>query len=145
MSDEADKIAALEARVAASEARVAQLERDAKPPEPFKSNYVPPINPIDRVSMPASAMRDMVRAVPDGIVRDLVKGGRGGAPVSIIAAPPASAEPEPRGAGWREAAALSNPPGTALADKLMDVADAKDRAELIVKEAQRRVGKPSTA
>jgi hypothetical protein len=38
--------------------------------------------------------------------------------------------PAMRGSGWRDSPKLESPPGVALADKLMDVQDAKDRAQL---------------
>jgi hypothetical protein len=38
------------------------------------------------------------------------------------------------GTGWRESSPLSNPPGTALADKLMDAQNRRDRAERIAQE-----------
>jgi hypothetical protein len=39
--------------------------------------------------------------------------------------------------GWREPTPLGPPPGVAQADKLMDMQDARDRAELIAQEARR--------
>jgi hypothetical protein len=36
--------------------------------------------------------------------------------------------------GWRPQTPLTNPPGTNYADKLMDAADRRDRAELIARE-----------
>jgi hypothetical protein len=42
------------------------------------------------------------------------------------------------GSGWAREVPLSNPPGVAQADRLMDAQDAKDRHERIVQEAQRQ-------
>ena len=39
--------------------------------------------------------------------------------------------------GWRDPGPLGPPPGVAIADRLMDVQDARDRAQLIANEAQR--------
>jgi len=41
-----------------------------------------------------------------------------------------------RGTGWAREIPLSNPPGVALADKLMDEQDRRDRAELIERDAR---------
>jgi hypothetical protein len=134
----------LETELEALKARIEELERRAKPPEPFKPdpNWRPPINPIDRISMPVSVMRDMVNAVPDAMVREIVNGNR--APGTL--APLADANTRPRVAqgnrsGWRDAQPLTNPPGVAQADRLMDAADARDRADLIAAEARRRLMK----
>jgi hypothetical protein len=42
-----------------------------------------------------------------------------------------------RGTGWRDAGPIGPPPGVAAADRLMDAADARDRADLIAQEARR--------
>src|SRR5213593_3657427 len=62
--------------------RIARLEREiealkGKPASasPQLSNASPhqPFDPSSRLSVPASVTRDMVKAVPDGMVRDIVK------------------------------------------------------------------------
>jgi hypothetical protein len=130
MSDE------LENELAALKARVAELER-AKPPEPFKPDpdYVPPspFRLLDRVSMPAGVMREMADAMPDAMVRDIFRDAR--TPQTLA---PLSADVRPRlPQGPREPTPLSNPPGIAIADRLMDAQDQRDRAELIEREAKR--------
>jgi len=40
------------------------------------------------------------------------------------------------GTGWQTPTPLSPPPGVAQADRLMDAQDARDRAELIEREAR---------
>src|SRR5262249_24573141 len=135
------------AELAAVRQRVEELERAAKPPEPFKPG--PPPNPnwlLDRASMPSSAMREMTNAIPDKMVREIVNGGL--SPQTL--APLAGGNVRPTVAqqntsGWRSPAPLSNPPGVAQADKLMDVQDQRDRAELIASEAKRRLAKPDAA
>jgi hypothetical protein len=41
----------------------------------------------------------------------------------------------PSGTGWQHEVPLSNPPGTAICDRLMDAQDAKDRAALVAQAA----------
>jgi len=129
----------LEAQVAALEARIAELEARARPPEPLKPdpNYVPPspFRLLDRVSMPASVMREMAAAMPDRELAGLRRDAR--TPQTL--APLGDANARPRLAqGWREPTPLGPPPGVAIADKLVDAADARERADLIMQEARRR-------
>ena|SRR5215813_7286233 len=53
------------------EERLARLEKQK---EPFVSKHEHvPFDPSSQLSVPASVMRDMVNAVPDRVVRDIVK------------------------------------------------------------------------
>jgi hypothetical protein len=76
---------------------------------------------------------DMMRAVPDGLVRQIVNDHRGG-PAKL--APLSSdqrgvvGQPEP---GWIDAAPLGPPPGQAYIDQLCAAADAEDRVERLSK------------
>jgi hypothetical protein len=133
--------AELEAKVAALTEKLAELEqRVPKPAEPAKAFVPGPRGPstselaMANVSMPASAMDDLVRAVPDGLMRDVAGDAHRNSALRSLGAEPA---PKPRGSGCLEPAPLSNPPGVGLADRLMDAQAAKDRAELIEKEARR--------
>jgi len=125
-----DETAELKAQISALQQRMEELERKAKPSAPFVSDYVPPSpnRHLDRLSMPPSAMADMVAAVPDRMVADIVRDLR-----SIGTLSPAvsnAGAPKLRGTGWRDATPLGPPPGVAQADKLMDAADKADRVEL---------------
>jgi hypothetical protein len=133
----------LETELAALKAKVEELERKAKPPAPFKlpDDWRPPINPIDRLSMPPSAMAEMVGAVPDGLIRDIVKSGGVGVLQSTATTPTPTRVSAQNTSGWREATPLGPPPGVAQADRLMDAADARDRVDLIAAEARRRLMK----
>ena len=85
------------------------------------------INPIDRLSMPVEAMRDLVRGVPDRLVADIRRDNQGpSGPCSMIPADLTTAErPRPQSTpGW---VPLSNPPGVPIIDQLCDAADAADR------------------
>ena len=130
-------------KIEALERRIAELEAKAKPPKPFVPDpNRQPYDPTANASMPPSALRMMVDAVPGAMVRQIVGGNR--APKDL--APLAGGGVRPTVAsenrtGWRNPAPLTNPPGVALADKLMDVAHARDRAGLIEREA-RRLAKP---
>jgi hypothetical protein len=138
VSDNKDEI------ISALEARVAELERRAKPPAPIdlgKGGVSGPTTTqiaMSRLGMSPQVMRDHVAAVPSGVVRDVVGDG----PVGKLA--PAGAEGSARPSvaqqntsGWRDAQKLEAPPGINHIDRLVEVQDARDRADLIAKEAQR--------
>ena len=128
--------------LAALKARVEELERANKPKEPFKP---PPYEPIDwtaRMSMPPSALQAMVAAEPKGFMAGVVQDNRvSRGPTSAISGQQPSGGSGPAnvpgsGTGWQTPTPLSPPPGVAQADRLMDAQDARDRAELIEREAR---------
>ena len=118
--------------------RVAELEKAAKPPEPFVPMPMPRRDPTEGMSMDRETMREMIAATA-GVMADLRADARRPNPVteassSTVKSTP-SALPQPRNTGgWRDEIPLSSPPGVELADRLMDHQDAKDRAELIERE-----------
>jgi hypothetical protein len=132
--------------LAALKARVAELEARTKPP--------PPAPPAPKgfqrydytagMSMPASALRAMVQATPDAMVRDIaMRDGRaptGPSAQGVIPAsqPLSNVRVGGSGTGWAREIPLSNPPGVAILDRIMDAQDAKDRHELMVQEARRQ-------
>jgi hypothetical protein len=124
----------------ALKARVAELEAKANP-KPFTPEPYQRFDPTANISMPRSTMLEMGNAVPDHVMRGIVRDNR--APVGYAGVIPdrrAEVHPGRRslGTGWRDATPLSNPPGVARADKLMDEADKRDRHELIQREEARR-------
>jgi hypothetical protein len=134
-----DEIAALRAEVAAL--KEALSGKEDKPPP--KSDFVPkPYQPIDwtaRMSMPPSAIRAMVEAVPDSVKRGVIgdRHAPTGRPGMI---PESQQQPSnvrsanvPGGTGWGYSPPISPPPGVAQADRLMDEQDRRDRAELAKK------------
>jgi hypothetical protein len=54
--------------LAALRKRIEELEAKAKPPEPFKPQPYEPIDWTARMSMPPSALRAMVEAVPERLM-----------------------------------------------------------------------------
>jgi hypothetical protein len=117
-------------RIAALERKVAELER-ANAPAPPPPDWTPPPNPIDRLSMPASTMRDMARAIPDTMVRDIaMRDNRAPTGPSSAGAIPSSqhlSNVRGAGGGTGYAVPLSNPPGTRLIDAIAIADDVRGR------------------
>ena len=131
--------------IAALRKRIEELEAKAKPPKPFVPEPYQPIDWTARMSMAPSALRAMVEAVPDRVLRDIVRDNRAPTgPTGTI--PSGSQQPTGGGAanvpgsgtGWAHEIPLSPPPGVQQSDKLVDAQDAGDRAELIKRDAQLR-------
>jgi hypothetical protein len=129
--------------LAALRKRIEELEAKAKPPEPkpFTPEPYQRYDPTAGMSMPRSTMMEMARAVPDHVLRDIaMRDNR--APTGRPGMIPDNQQPtSPRpsvgdGTGWQAPTPISSPPGVALCDKLMDHADAVDRAALIEREAR---------
>jgi hypothetical protein len=141
MADEAQT----EARIAKLEAELAELKRANKPPAPLNFDAGPrgPTTSelaISRLGMSREVLADHVRAVGGVTVRQLV--GDGGATATLKPLAGANARPsvaQENRSGWRNAAPLSNPPGIAQADRLMDAADAADRVELAQRLARQKL------
>jgi hypothetical protein len=86
-------------------------------------------------------LEDMERACPTSTARAIVSDNRGGVGPRSAAAMPASATPAPvvtSGSGWAHEVELTNPPGVAQADRLMDEADRRDRLALIEEKAKQQ-------
>jgi hypothetical protein len=124
--------------IAALRKRIDELERANKPPEPFKPAPYQRYDPTANFSLPPSVVREMAAAVPANFMRDIVRDNRAPmTPATIPASQQASQRPGAGdGTGWSRSIPLSPPPGVAQADRLMDAQDARDRAELIEREAK---------
>jgi hypothetical protein len=142
MTKQTDEIAALRKRIE-------ELEAKAKPPEPEKPFVPQPYqryDPTAGMCMPPSALAAMVNAVPDHVIRDIaMRDNRAptGRPGMIPSSHQqstggGSANAPGSGTGWAHEIPLSPPPGVRQSDKLVDAQDARDRAELIKRDAQLR-------
>jgi hypothetical protein len=131
--------AELLAQIAELKDRIAKLEERGKPAAPMRADATPFRDLTANATMPPSALRIMADAVPDHIVRQITNGLRVKGELSPIAGAGRvdSRVPYENRSGWRAPAPLSNPPGVALADRIVDAQDARDRAELIEREAKR--------
>ena len=109
-------------------------------PEPFKPAPYQRYDPTAGMRMPDSALRAMVAAVPDNVMRDVVRDNR--APTTPATIPSSqSTGPRPSagdGTGWGAAAPIGPPPGLRYVDAQLDAQDAKDKAERIRQDAQLR-------
>ena len=143
-----DDLDALRKQNAELNDRIAKLEEAAKPPKPFKSEWRGPIDYTAGMSMGPSAMQAMVDC-SRSFMADLRADARKPNPIQasqspITSTPSAQSQPQRKGTGWVEERPLGNPPGVALADRLMDHQDKIDKAELIERElklAKARMGK----
>jgi hypothetical protein len=117
--------------MATIEERLAALEKAQEPKEPFKSKHPHvPFDPTAKMGLPPSAVREMVKAVPDRMVRDIVR--TASRPVQLPSVPGESCGKP--GSNFTEPMSLTVP-GVDLCDRLVDSQDAVDRREL-----QRRTG-----
>jgi hypothetical protein len=84
-------------------------------------------------------MAAMCEAVDAKTMQAIVAENRGSgvAAPSSLAATPRQQEPK-RGTGFSEPAPLRSPPGVALLDRMMDVEDARDRADRVINDAMRK-------
>ena len=140
MTDELTELKAAQAQMAA---RIAELERAAKPPPAPDPKNFQRYDPTANFGMPAETVREMARAVPDSMMRDIaMRDGRAPTGPSAQGVVPSS-QPLSNvrtggggSSGWREPTPLGPPPGVAILDQIMDHEDAKDRAELVERHAR---------
>lgn len=80
-------------------------------------------------AMPSSAFEDLVKAVPDKLVREVVADLRSGrAEPGFL--PPTGAPPKEKGIGWVKPLEHSSPSGLRYIDQAMDMQDRLDKIEL---------------
>lgn len=115
-------------QIATLTAEVAELKAG---PKPAASGPLPgPHDYSAGLCMPASAAREMAAAVSDDLVRGIVGDHRRGVPQPASDVKGGSARTIPSANGWIEARPLpASPPGYSHIERMMDAADAEDRAE----------------
>jgi hypothetical protein len=118
---------------------VAQLKEQLNPAPPPPSTHGP-IDYTAGMSMPAAAIREMVNAVPDSLMRELSADARKPNPVSV--GPQPQAQAVRRGSGWQDQQPLEPPPGIAIMDRMMDAQDRIDQAELALRLVKASLTKP---
>jgi hypothetical protein len=135
MDEELEK---LKAENDALRKRMEKLEEQVNPP-PRQPSTHPRYDPTEGASMPRSAMLEMMKAVPESVMRGIRADAWRPNPVTS----PSSMNPTSnertetkRGSGWQEATPLGPPSGIAQCDALMDAQDRIDKAELALKFAK---------
>jgi hypothetical protein len=138
----------LKTELAALKARLEELERKAKPQAPTNFN-AGPVGPtttelaLSRLSMSPEVIAEFASAIPRDMAQEMINERRAPqnlAPLTAGTAGSATPRLEPNRTGWRDPGPLEVPGGQRTQDLiggLCDVQDARDRAELIAKEAQR--------
>jgi hypothetical protein len=123
--------AQLEAENATLTARVAELELQERLAK--ISRTIEQIRMAKTGGMPVEAVQDLVNAVPDSVVADLKADAVRGNPIthpSSMLPDRGRAQVEIRGSGWQPECKLEPPPGVWIMDRLMDMQDAIDKADL---------------
>jgi hypothetical protein len=124
------EIAALKKRQTELEAKIAE----GKPAEPVKREPYRPIDYTAGATMDNETKRELAKAFPPDLVRDLRADARRPNPVteagSAQLTPDRPGRVEIRGTGWAEPNPLRQPAGVDICDRIMDAADRQDRADL---------------
>jgi hypothetical protein len=129
-------------KIAKLEAEIEKLKARDKPPEPFQSDWKP-YDPTERMSMPKSAMMEMANAVPDHVMRGVVRDNRApqGPSAAGVIGQITIVRPGGGGAGdgtgWAREIPFGPSPHQRYVDAQLDAQDARDRAERI--EQDRRL------
>jgi hypothetical protein len=114
--------------------QVAELKDQLNPP-PRQPSTHPRFDPTEGMSMPESAMLEMMKAVPDSLMRSLREDARRPNPVNPSTASQPTSQVQ-RGSGWAKPIPIESPPGIDLMDRMMDQQDRIDRAELAFRLAK---------
>jgi hypothetical protein len=120
--------------------RVEELEKAANPPPRQPSTYQPP-DYTAGMSMPPEAIREMVKAIPESIMRGIVADAFKPNPITGGPNPQPPPQPVQRGSGWQEPRPVEPVPGIKYVDALVDAQDRVDRAELALRLAKANLGK----
>ena len=127
--------------LAALKKKVEELEAKLSPPKPFVPPPYERYDPTAGMCMPPSALRAMVAAEPRNFMRDVVRDNRApSTPTGVIPrSQPSGGGPANvpgSGTGWAHETPIGPPPGLRYVDAQLDAQDAKDRAELVEREAR---------
>lgn len=107
--------------------QVAELKDRIDPPPKQPSTH-PRFDLTEGMSMPRSAMLEMMKAVPDALMRDLRADAR--KPNPITGGPNSQPQPRQRPTpNWINERPLESPPGIKHIDAMMDAQDERDKAE----------------
>jgi hypothetical protein len=136
MTDDKTKDAEFEARLAASEKRVAELEAKLRGerPAPFKPEPYRPIDYTAGATMDNETKRELAKAFPADLVRDLRADALRPNPVTGTSQAQLTKGGNDRvqiqrGSGWVDAKPLTSPPGLNYVDQQLDAQDRIDAAE----------------
>jgi hypothetical protein len=120
-------------------ARITQLENRINPPPRPPSTHQP-MDYTANASMPASAMKAMIDAVPDAVMKGIRADAQKPNPVTGYSTAQPTNQVQ-RGSGWAKPIPVEPPPGIGLCDRLVDAQDEIDKAELALKLAKAELGK----
>jgi hypothetical protein len=146
MTDNTDEIAALRRELAQVKAAQpldrATLEREAAEwrdkmhqMSETRMSHASAFSREQLAAMEAATPRDMIHdLVRHGVVQSPSAAGSSGQVTKVSSNP---GLPGSNTGGWVTATPIGPPPGVALADRLMDAQDIKDRHELMMAEARR--------
>jgi len=131
---------------------VEELKAKLAPPKPFVPEPYQQYDPTAGMCMPRSVMEEMARAVPDRVVHDIaMRDGRAPTGPSSQGAIPSSQQVSNvhpgGGTGWARETPLGPSVHQRYVDAQLDAQDAKDRAELVERDArlkamEKLAGKP---
>src|SRR5262249_15729351 len=124
----------LKAEIAALKERLAALEARGRPAAPMRADPAPLRDLTAGMSMPREALLEMATAVPTVVIRQIVTADRVKGELPPFG--PGNANP-PLPRSRHTTPAPLDVPGIALADRIVDAQDARDRADLIEREAKR--------
>ena len=123
----------LKAEIAALKERLAALEARGRPAAPMRADPAPLRDLTAGMSMPREALLEMATAVPNVVIRQIVTADRVKGELAPLRSGNAN-PPLPRSRNLSPAPL--EVPGIALADRLMDAQDARDRAREAKRLAQ---------
>jgi hypothetical protein len=116
-----------DAELDALKAQVKEL-RDRLDPPPREPWTQPRYDPTEGMSMPASAMKAMIDAIPESVMQGLRTDAF--KPNPVTGGPNPQPQPKQRATpNWIEERPLESPPGIKHIDAMMDAQDERDKAE----------------